>query len=70
MVNSTTDPPLVEGDVAYPDSESDIEDEYKHVTVETIDQTDILNESKEWDTDLEIEGVYIHNTELLPVLCG
>ena len=46
----------MEGDVEYPDSESDIEDEYKHVTVETVDQ-DILNESKEWDTDLEIEGL-------------
>ena len=58
---SFTDPPLVEGDVEYPDSESDIEDEYKQVTVETIDQTDILNESKEWDTDLEIEGVYLYH---------
>lgn len=54
LITELKEPPLVEGDVEYPDSESDIEDEYKHVTVETVDQ-DILNESKEWDTDLEIE---------------
>ena len=51
----------MEGDVEYPDSDSDIEDEYKHVTLEPIDQTDLLNESKEWDTDLEIEGMYIYD---------
>ena len=60
----STDPPLVEGDVEYPDSESDIEDEYKHITVEPIEQVDILNESKEWDTDLEIEGLSIFNIDL------
>ena len=43
----------------YLDSDSDIDDEYKHITVQPIDQADILNESKEWDTDLEIEGLYL-----------
>lgn len=39
---------LVEGDE---DEESDIELEYRQVTVETVDAVD-----EDWDTDLEIEG--------------
>lgn len=39
---------LVEGDE---DDESDIELEYRQVTVETVDAVD-----EDWDTDLEIEG--------------
>ena len=50
----------------YLDSDSDIDDEYKHITVQPIDQADILNESKEWDTDLEIEGLYLVTHDIGP----
>lgn len=42
-------PELVEGDID-DGEESDVEPEYKQVTVETVDAED------DWDTDLEIEG--------------
>jgi len=50
LITELKDPPeVVEGDVDE-DSESDIEPEYKQITVETVDV------EEDWDTDLEIEG--------------
>lgn len=61
LITELKDPPeLVEGESL--DEESDIEPEYKQVTVETVDA------EEDWETDLEIEGNAFYTRQFIFLL--